>query len=157
MLNYKHIIDKDIRSSLEEYKDKIDNKKAHKLNISSYRVEKPWGYEIWLEINEYYTYKLIHMIKDNRCSLQLHEKKIETNYIIEGEAEVFLEENGEMKSRIYKKGDGWCVPLNTKHRVVALTDYTALECSTSHLNDCIRFQDDNNRSNGKIESEHKDK
>ena len=34
-----------------------------------------------------------------------------------------------MESRIYKPGQGWCVPLKTKHRVIAKTDYTALECS----------------------------
>jgi len=38
---YKHIKDKLIREALEEYKDKIDKNKSHKLDISSYRVEKP--------------------------------------------------------------------------------------------------------------------
>ena len=75
--------------------------------------------------------------------------------MIEGEAEVLLEkEDGTMESRTYKAGDGWCVPLKTKHRVIATTDYTALECSTAHLNDCIRFEDDSDRSSGKIETEH---
>ena len=57
-------------------------------------------------------------------------------------------------SRSYKAGDGWCVPLKTKHRVIATTDYTALECSTAHLNDCIRFEDDSDRGSGKIKTEH---
>ena len=42
----------------------------------------------------------------------------------------------------------------TKHRVIATTDYTALECSTAHLNDCIRFEDDSDRGSGKIKTEH---
>ena len=47
-------------------------------------------------------------------------KKVETNYVIEGEAEVILQnEDGSLESRTYKKGDGWCVPLKTKHRVFA--------------------------------------
>ena len=88
-------------------------------------------------------------------SLQWHEKKVETNYVIEGEAEVLLQkDDGTMESRIYKAGQGWCVPLKTKHRVIAITDYTALECSTAHLNDCIRFEDDSDRGSGKIETEH---
>jgi oxalate decarboxylase/phosphoglucose isomerase-like protein (cupin superfamily) len=91
----------------------------------------------------------------NQSSLQWHEKKVETNYVIEGEAEVLLEkEDGTMESRVYKPGQGWCVPLKTKHRVIAKTDYTALECSTAHLNDCIRFEDDSDRGSGKIETEH---
>jgi oxalate decarboxylase/phosphoglucose isomerase-like protein (cupin superfamily) len=118
-------------------------------------VEKPWGYELWLELNEHYAYKLIHMNKGYQSSLQWHEKKVETNYVIEGEAEVLLEkDDGTMESRTYKVGDGWCVPLKTKHRVIATTDYTALECSTAHLNDCIRFADDSARGSGKIETEH---
>ena len=38
--------------------------------------------------------------------------------------------------------------------MIATTDYTALECSTAHLNDCIRFEDDSDRGSGKIETEH---
>ena len=45
--------------ALEEYKDKIDENKSHRLDISSYRVEKPWGYELWLELNEHYAYKSV--------------------------------------------------------------------------------------------------
>ena len=155
MSKYEHIEDAWVKEALEEYKDKIDSQKTHRLDISSYRVEKPWGYELWLELNEHYAYKLIHMKAGNQSSLQWHEKKVETNYVIEGEAEVLLQaEDGTMESRVYRAGQGWCVPLKTKHRVIAKTDYTALECSTAHLNDCIRFSDDTNRDSGKIEKEH---
>jgi len=155
MSKYDYIEDDSIREALEEYKEKIDKSKSHKLDISSYRVEKPWGYELWLELNEHYAYKLIHMNKGYKSSLQYHEKKVETNYVIEGKAEVLLEnENGEMESRIYGPGEGWCVPLKTKHRVISLESYTALECSTAHLNDCKRFEDDSGRGSGKIEGEH---
>ena len=58
MSKYNHIEDAWVREALEEYKDKIDENKAHRLDISSYRVEKPWGYELWLELNEHYAYKL---------------------------------------------------------------------------------------------------
>lgn len=155
MSKFDHIDDKWVKEALLEYKDSIDKKKSHRLDVSSYRVEKPWGYELWLELNEFYAYKLIHMKKGFQSSLQWHEKKVETNYVVKGEAEVLLQnESGEMESRIYKAGEGWCVPLKTKHRVIAKTDYTALECSTAHLNDCIRFEDDSDRSSGKISSEH---
>ena len=155
MSKYDYIDDTWVREALEEYKDKIDKNKSHRLDISSYRVEKPWGYELWLELNEHYAYKLIHMNAGYKSSLQWHEKKVETNYVIEGEAEVLLQnDDGTMESRIYKAGQGWCVPLKTKHRVIAKTDYTALETSTAHLNDCIRFEDDSDRGSGKINSEH---
>ena len=108
-----------------------------------------------MELNEHYAYKLIHIKAGNQSSFQWHEKKVETNYVIGGEAEVLLEnENGEMESRKYTSGNGFCVPLKTKHRVIAIKDLTMLECSTAHLNDCIRFEDDLNRGDGKLDSEH---
>jgi len=155
MSKYEHIKDDWIREALEEYKDKIDENKSHQLDISTYRVEKPWGHELWLALNEHYAYKLIHIKAGNKSSLQWHEKKVETNYVIKGEAEVLLQNSdGEMESRKYKSGTGFCVPLKTKHRVIATEDLTMLECSTAHLNDCIRFEDDNDRGSGKIDGEH---
>jgi len=156
-INTKKSINDDlIEKALNEYKGVIDLKKPDKLSVSTYKVDKPWGYELWLELNEFYAFKLIHMTKGNRSSLQSHDYKIETNYVIEGEAEVLLEnDKGELESKIFTVGTGWSVPLGKKHRVIAKEDYTALEVSTPHLNDVIRYQDDSNRSSGKIESEHK--
>lgn len=145
-----------INNSLLEYKEKIDKQKKHELDLSTYKVTKPWGHELWLELNEFYAYKLIHMKKGSQSSLQMHDMKIEANYVIDGTAEVLLEdENGELKSHIFSKGTGWVVPRKRKHRVIAKTNYTALEVSTPHLNDVIRFEDDTNRKSGKIEEEHK--
>ena len=156
MSKFDHIKDEFIKQALEEYKGPIDAAKPDNLSVSTYRVEKPWGHELWLELNEFYAYKLIHMKKGNRCSLQSHDYKIEANFVIEGEAEVLLEnDEGVMESKIYTKGMGWTVPLNRKHRVIAKTSYTALEVSTPHLNDVVRYEDDSNRESGKIDSEHK--
>lgn len=147
--------DKFIQESLNDYKDKIDSLKPDVLSISEYRVDKPWGHEVWMELNEFYVYKLIHMKAGNQSSLQSHDYKYETNVVIEGEAEVLLENHqGELVSQVFKKGQGWSVPIGRKHRVIAKTDYTALEVSTPHLNDVIRYQDDSGRGSGKIDSEH---
>ena len=155
MSKFEHIKDQFIKEALEEYKAPIDAAKPDNLSVSEYRVEKPWGHELWLELNEFYAYKLIHMKKGNRCSLQSHDYKIEANYVIEGEAEVLLEnDEGVMESKIYKAGSGWTVPLNRKHRVIARESYTALEVSTPPLNDVVRYEDDTNRESGKIDSEH---
>jgi|TARA_R110001583_G_scaffold16234_12_gene66290 oxalate decarboxylase/phosphoglucose isomerase-like protein (cupin superfamily) len=158
MSKYDHINDGFIKKALEDYKEKIDEEKGHELSLSNYMVDKPWGHELWLELNEFYAYKLIHMKKGNRSSLQWHDKKIEANYVIQGEAEVLLEdENGDLQSHIFKAGSGWVVPVKRKHRVIAITDYTALEVSTPHLDDVVRFQDDTNRGSGKINEEHSGK
>ena len=156
MSKFEHVKDKFIKEALKDYKEDIDNAKPDSLSVSNYRVEKPWGYELWLELNEFYAYKLIHMNAGNKSSLQSHDYKIEANYVIKGEAEVLLEnDEGILESKIFKAGSGWTVPLNRKHRVIAKTSYTALEVSTPHLNDVVRFEDDTNRKSGKINSEHK--
>lgn len=144
-----------ILESLKEYKKVIDSKKRDDLSLSEYRVEKPWGYELWLELNRYYVYKLIYMKAGNRSSLQSHKYKYETNFVIEGEAEVLLEnEDGQMVSKVFSAGNGWSVPIGKKHRVIAKTNYKALEVSTPHLNDVVRYEDDSNRESGKIKEEH---
>jgi len=144
-----------IQKALKDYLEPINLKKSNSLSLSDYTVSKPWGFEKWLELNEFYAFKLIHMKAGNKSSLQLHEKKIEANYVISGHAEVLLEnETGELESFSFGPGTGWVVPVGRKHRVIAKTDYTALEVSTPHLDDVVRFQDDTNRPNGKISTEH---
>ena len=54
-------------------------------------VTKPWGKEIWLELNDSYCYKRIYINAGHQTSFQYHKKKLETNYIIEGEAVIWLE------------------------------------------------------------------
>lgn len=143
-----------IAEALGQYKARIEEQRPFENSVSHYRVDKPWGWEIWLDLNEHYAYKMIHMKAGNQSSLQSHEFKLETNYVIEGEAEVLLECNGNMQSHKFKSGSGWVVRPHQKHRVIALTDYTALEVSTPHLNDISRYQDDAGRGDGKIEAEH---
>ena len=50
-----------INKAISDYKEKIEQQKSHELVLSSYMVTKPWGHEIWLELNEFYAYKVIHM------------------------------------------------------------------------------------------------
>jgi len=154
MKKYKHK-NSFIEESLNEYKDKIDLQKESNTSLSSYRVEKPWGYEIWMDLNEHYVYKLIHFNAGNKGSLQSHEYKYESIFVIEGEAEVIIEnDEGILESKIYKAGMGWSIPLHRKHRVIAHKDFTLLEVSSPYLNDVIRHEDDLNRKSGKIQDEH---
>jgi len=148
-------MNKMIEECLKSYKKLIDSKKSDELSVSNYKVDKPWGYEIWLELNEFYAFKLIFMKKGFQSSLQSHEFKYETNFVIEGTAEVLLEnEEGNLISNVYNTGNGWSVPIGKKHRVIAKEDYKALEVSTPHLDDVIRYEDDSDRKDGKIENEH---
>jgi mannose-6-phosphate isomerase len=118
-------------------------------------VVKPWGKEIWLELNDKYCYKRIHINAGTRTSFQYHNQKLETNYIISGDAEVWLEnEAGEIIKHMMKEGDQFTVVPPQKHRVIAVTDIILQEVSTPEVDDVIRMDDDHSREDGRIESEH---
>jgi mannose-6-phosphate isomerase len=62
-----------------------------KMNsLSDYMVDKPWGSEAWLVENGIFVLKGITMNAGSECSLQVHEKKVEVNLILRGEAKVSL-------------------------------------------------------------------
>lgn len=119
-------------------------------------VHKPWGKEEWLELNEAYCYKRIYINAGYKTSYQYHEFKRETNYIIEGTAEVWLEnEEGVVERKIMKAGEYFNVIPPRKHRVIAITDIILQEVSTPHVDDVIRINDEFSRTDGKVEAEHK--
>lgn len=118
-------------------------------------VSKPWGKEVWLELNDRYCYKRIYINAGHKTSFQYHEKKLETNYIIAGEAEVWLEnEKGELEKKNMGADDFFTVIPPRKHRVIAITDIILQEVSTPEVDDVIRIEDDANRGDGRIEAEH---
>ncbi|MBI2086884.1 MAG: cupin [Candidatus Zambryskibacteria bacterium] len=118
-------------------------------------VNKPWGREVWLELNDRYCYKRIEMKAGHRSSLQHHERKLETNYIESGEVELRLQdEHGEMQVHQLKAGEHFTVLPPRVHRVVALTDIVLMEVSTPEVDDVHRLEDDTGRGDGRIQSEH---
>ena len=118
-------------------------------------VSKPWGKEVWLELNEKYCYKRIYINSGTRTSFQYHVNKLETNYIIEGNAEVWLEnDEGIIEKKVMKKDDFFTVVPPKKHRVIALTDIILQEVSTPEVDDVVRIEDDSERGSGRITSEH---
>ena len=125
------------------------------MNKPYKEVTKPWGKEIWLELNERYCYKRIYINAGTRTSFQYHNFKRETNYLIKGEAEIWLENDaGVVEKFKMKEGEFFNVTPPKKHRVIAITDIILQEVSTPEVDDVIRIEDDTKRPDGKIESEH---
>jgi len=113
------------------------------------------GKEEWLELNERYCHKRIYVNAGTRTSFQYHKKKFETNYIISGRAEVWIEdESGVIQKRIMSLGDFFTVNPPMRHRVIAITDLVLQEVSTPEIDDVIRIEDYMNRADGRIDSEH---
>jgi NDP-sugar pyrophosphorylase family protein/mannose-6-phosphate isomerase-like protein (cupin superfamily) len=119
-------------------------------------VHKPWGREEWLALNDFYCYKRIYINAGYKTSYQYHQFKHETNYIISGTAEVWLEnDEGVVEKKIMGAGDFFDVTPPKKHRVIAISDIILQEVSTPHVDDVIRINDEFNRTDGKVEAEHK--
>jgi mannose-6-phosphate isomerase len=127
-------------------------------------VSKPWGKEIWINYrktekvgdeDKRYVMKKIYIKKGTRTSFQYHEKKVETNFIIRGTVEAWLETKaGKIDKQILKEGSIWSIPVGVKHRIVTLEDVILIESSSPEVDDVIRVSDDTERSDGRIESEH---
>lgn len=119
-------------------------------------VTKPWGKEEWLELNDQYCYKRIYINAGYKTSYQYHNFKKETNYIISGQAEVWLEnDEGVVEKKIMYAGEYFNVTPPKKHRVIAITDIILQEVSTPEVDDVFRIDDEFHRADGKIDGEHK--
>lgn len=141
------------------------------------KVNKHWGYELWIAdgIRTPYASKRILFKAGNRTSLQVHEYKFETNYVLSGtgilhrskqplDIKMFLE-NGMTSKQVeeyestfevieLKEGVAFDVHPGYVHRVIATTDLEFMETSTTELDDVIRLQDDAGRTHGRISYEH---
>ena len=144
----------------------------------STKVTKHWGHEIWIAdgLSTPYALKRIMFKAGNRTSLQVHQHKIETAYVLSGTGIMYkskekldieqylLKGMSEKEVEEYEstfdvielyEGVSWDIVPGYVHRVVAITDLETIEASTTELDDVIRLQDDKNRKHGKIEDEHK--
>lgn len=110
------------------------------------RTDKPWGYELLIALTDRYALKEIGLNEGARTSLQSHDAKLESCYILEGEALIELEgPDGTVEERQVSPGDSFTVIAGRKHRVSARTDIRYIEVSTPELDDVRRYEDDYGR------------
>ena len=107
------------------------------------RVEKPWGYEIIWAHTDQYVGKILHIRAGHALSVQYHEVKDETVYLLSGELRywVRLGEQAELEDQRLQPGDAFRITPGTVHYMEAVTDCDVLEASTPHLDDVVRLQD----------------
>jgi mannose-6-phosphate isomerase len=110
-------------------------------------IKKPWGKEEVIEINEHYMVKKLTMWKGHRCSLQYHNQKKETIYVLSGQLKIYsgVSEN-ELTVKIYSPNDTITLLPGTIHRMEGVEDCVYLEASTPQMEDVVRIQDDYNRT-----------
>lgn len=109
-------------------------------------IEKPWGKEEILELNDKYMLKRLTMFKSCRCSLQYHNKKCETIYVLSGELKITEgKDKASLTSKIYTTGDIVTIKPLIIHRMEAVTESVYIEASTPDTDDTVRIEDDYNR------------
>jgi mannose-6-phosphate isomerase len=110
-------------------------------------VDKPWGSELIWADSEHYAGKILFVKAGESLSLQYHEVKDESWYVLEGRARLELGRAGEgtLEEREIVPGDAFRFRPGTVHRVSGIEDTRILEVSTAHLADVVRLEDDYGR------------
>ena len=109
-------------------------------------IEKPWGNEEVIEINDKYMMKKLTMLKGHRCSLQLHNHKKETIYVLSGQLKIISgPDQDKLTGKIYSEGESITISPGVVHRMEGVEDSIYLEASTPEMDDVVRLVDDYER------------
>jgi len=110
-------------------------------------IEKPWGREEVIEINDRYMMKKLTMWAGHRCSLQYHNIKCETIYVLSGQLRIYSgKTKDELTSKVYGSDDTITIVPGEVHRMEAVKDSVYLEASTPEMDDVVRLVDDYQRT-----------
>ena len=125
----------------------IQNIRHLKFKINCMEIiEKPWGKEEVIEINDKYMMKKLTMWKGHRCSLQLHNIKKETIYVLSGKINIISGPDKEnLTACEYSAGESVTLSPGTVHRMEGIEESVYLEASTPEMDDVVRLRDDYQR------------
>lgn len=108
------------------------------------RIDKPWGYELhWVPEGMPYMGKVLHIDRGKRLSLQYHDVKKESYWLINGECNLIMDNNkGELITIHMVKGMGYTTVPGQRHRHQAITDCDIIEVSMPESGNTTRLEDD---------------
>ena len=104
-------------------------------------MPKPWGHEVIWAHTDSYVGKLLHIKAGHALSVQYHERKDETIYLLRGEMVYRVQENGALREVPLRAGEAFRNEPGMIHQMEAITDCDVLEASTPHLDDVVRLTD----------------
>ena len=104
-------------------------------------VPKPWGHEIIWAHTDRYVGKLLHIKAGHSLSVQYHNRKDETIYLLSGEMTYRVKIDGDLRDVRLRAGESYRNPPGTIHQMEAITDCDVLEASTPDLDDVVRLSD----------------
>ena len=105
------------------------------------RVPKPWGYELIFAKTERYVGKILHIDRGESLSLQYHEIKEETLFVLAGELKLTIEVDGDRREVPLRAGEAFHIAPRMIHRMEAIKDTDVAEVSTPELDDVVRLED----------------
>lgn len=100
-------------------------------------IEKPWGKEEIIEVNDKYMVKRLTMFEGHRCSLQYHNIKQETIFVLSGKLRIYF--GNSMK--VFLPEEYITIPPKIVHRMEAIENTVYLEMSTPEIRDVVRLGD----------------
>lgn len=111
------------------------------------KIEKPWGYELhWVPEGMPYMGKVLHIDAGKRLSLQAHDTKLESYWLVNGECNLIIENSSnELVTIKMEKGKGYTTYVGQRHRHQAVTDCDVLEVSMPESGLTWRLEDDYKR------------
>jgi quercetin dioxygenase-like cupin family protein len=99
------------------------------------RVEKGWGYELWIHNDEKYCGKLLFFKAGKKCSLHHHKLKHETFYVQSGKLNCTFIEDTILYHEILGPGDIKEIHPGLIHQMEAVEDTVMFEFSTQHFDE----------------------
>lgn len=106
-----------------------------------YRVPKPWGYEIIWARTDRYVGKILHIEPGHVLSLQYHNLKDESIYVMAGEIILRLEQGETLIERRMRPGESFHIRPKLVHQFEAVVASDLLEASTPEIDDVVRLKD----------------
>jgi len=105
------------------------------------RIDKPWGHELLFALTPHYLGKILHIDPGQSLSLQYHENKIETIFVLRGVVDVETRDGDRRIVDRLGEGEGFDVPAGTIHRFSSGAGCDLVEVSTAHPDDVVRLED----------------
>ena len=106
-----------------------------------HRVPKPWGHELIFAKTARYVGKILHIKQGETLSLQYHNVKEETLFVVRGELKLTVESDGDRRVLALREGESFHIPPRLIHRMEAVVDTDVAEVSTPELDDVVRLED----------------
>jgi len=91
--------------------------------------------------NERYAGKIMHLDAGHCLSLQYHERKDETLYVLSGEVRLEVGEEGAMSDIRLQAGEAYRIRPGVRHRLRADHAVDIVEVSSPELDDVVRLED----------------